>query len=449
MHDSDGSRTSWFASRAVLFVCTHGNASPWLGHLLYAVNTMLHLRKLAKHFARASIATMTVALPVQAQQSAVLIGMAKFLGPRGPDYHDDSQLGIQYSTVLVVRDGPRVFIRATLPDIIVPHGINWWRVGVRSDCQIETQPSNSAGGNGERRVEHWVEQSYASPIGEVPQVPAPFSEPGDSCPVRLISDFKSARNSQQVADSGESSDLQVPFQPCIYRTVAITAVTSSFVSSLEHGGNSSECETRGFSWVDRASTWRLENPNPVRYSELLGARGLKEYNRVIIASSKGLSDSGFNCGLSEDFGKDPADVADAGWSLERSNGKWVAVALLQPGNADCQYGGPLSLPLPRQLVGYDTLRTAWASLARQIPGLKDAFTSPTGDLLVAVMESQIEIYNMNAQQVGSELLALPADRLVMVQWATGKYVEAWLRDLQSWQRRGLPSSALRKQQTTN
>ncbi len=360
------------------------------------------------------------------------------------------QLGIRYSTVLILHEGLKASVRATLPDIVVPRKDNFWRVGVRTDCQIESEPDERREGGAVKKQENWVEQLYISPIGQAPQVPTAFYDPQTPCPAQLMADFKKGQDSRQTKEKAQYTD-QGRFGPCMYSMIAIMSVTPSFVSTRYHGGNFG-CETHGFSWTDRASVSRLDDGAPVQYSHLLGDDGWQEYNRVLIESGKDLESSGLNCGIHAAEHLDPSDplrTRDIGWDLEREKGKWAAEALYQPGNALCQYGGRLSLALPKELVGDDVLRPDWASLEMQIKGLKDAFTSPTGDLVVAVTESKMEVYALNGQQVGKKLLALPADRVVMVQWATGKYVKAWASELQKWQRNGLPPSAIRKQQDNN
>jgi hypothetical protein len=189
----------------------------------------------------------------------------------------------------------------------------------------------------------------------------------------------------------------------------------------------------------------IEDSRPVSYGDLLGQKGSEEYERVLIESGKELESSGFNCGLSEEqFNTANRWASDGtGWFLSRNKGKWEAVALLQP-YAPCQYGGSLSLRLPGELVGHDALRPGWVSLQRQIAGWQDAFTSPMGDLIVGVANSHIDIYSLEGQRVGRWLLGLPADRVVMVQWATGKYAGKWAEELQKWQQRGLSPSIISK-----
>jgi hypothetical protein len=383
-------------------------------------------------------------LPARAQQSAALIGIAKYSRPDDLIHPDQVQLGIQYSTILIVRDGPKATAKITLPDIIVPHGNQWWRVGVRFECKTKIITAGAEDSEG-TKVEDWVEQLYTSPIEKAPQLPATFVESSDSCPAQLVADFKRGKDSREAGDAVASSNW--PFQPCAYISIAITAVTTDFVSTLHHGANSGDCETRGYSRTDEGSVSIIENSAPMSYSDLLGENGGVEYKRVLLKSGKDLEARGFNCGLSEDqFNPENRWAIDGtGWFLLREKGKWQGAALLQSGNAACQYGGRLSLHLPKDVVGHDVLRPTWASLQRQIAGLQDAFTSPVRDMVVAVANSQIEIYALEGQHVGRRLLTLPADRVVMVQWATGKYIEKWADELHMWQQKGLPPVIRRPQ----
>jgi hypothetical protein len=381
----------------------------------------------------------------QAQQSAVLVGTAKYFAPDDPVHPDQVRLGTRYSTVLITLNGSKANAEVTLPDIIVPHGKEWWRVGVRIGCQVRAEETGDDREDEpwKKAHEEWFEQSYSAPIEKTPRIPSENGEPGVSCQAQLIHDFETATDSRIPKNAPPVSDWE-PFLPCIYGSVSITAVTTNYISTTYHGGNGAACETRGFSWSDGASVSSIEDLSSASYFDLPG--GLEEYKRSVIDSGKALESEGFGCAPSEeDFDQANRGAIDGkGWFLSHEKGKWTAAALLQPGNATCQYGGNLLLPLPEKMVGRDVLRPGWASLQSQIPGLQDAFTSPAGDLLVAVTKSQIEIYRLAGHRVGRKLLASPADRVVMVQWATGKYVRKWVEELQVWQQKGLPVPVLER-----
>ncbi len=110
-----------------------------------------------------------LASPARPQQSAALVGIAKYSRPDNPIRPDLVQLGIQYNTLLIVRDSSKATVKVTLPDIIVPHGNQWWRVGVRFDCQTEFMPADAPESQA-NKVEDWVEQLYTSPIEGLPEL---------------------------------------------------------------------------------------------------------------------------------------------------------------------------------------------------------------------------------------------------------------------------------------
>jgi len=423
------------------------------GLLIRAARRNLHSGEFEYHVCRSrillryvyiylAIVLLTVMLSSSArgQQSTVLVGTAKYFAPDDPMHPDQVHLGTRYSTVLITMNGAKAIAEVTLPDIIVPHGKEWWRVGVRFGCQVRAAETDDDEENVPQKQAHeeWFEQSYSSAIEKTPQVPSQNDQLETLCPAQLIHDFEIAKDSRTPNDAPPVSDWE-PFEPCIYESVAITAVTTNYISTTYHSGNSSACTTRGFTWGDGASVSSIEDLSSASYLDLPG--GLEEYERVLIESEKDLQSEGLNCGLSqEEFDQANRWAVDGkGWFLSHEKGKWKAVALLQPGNASCQYGGSLSLPLPEEIVGHDVLRPGWASLQRQIPELQDAFASPAGDLVVAVKKSQLEIYRLEGQRVGHKLLALPANRVVMVQWATGKNVRRWVEELQAWQQKGLPA----------
>jgi hypothetical protein len=434
------------------FVCTQGTLC--MRSLEQAIHSSILLRDsmLPRNLMRiVALLIFSGLLPFSAysQQTAVLIGTATFSRHDDSRAFDQPQLGIRYGTVLIATDGSTASVRATLPDIVVPHRTDWWRVGVRFDCQAFEVP-DAEQPSADAPKQWWVEQLYVSRIGEVPQVFPPYPQTTVACPAALVADFKAGKNLRASHDAAGSSDDSF-LQPCLFSTIAISALTSNFISVRNHSANSEECEARGFRWTDGAYTQRLEDPAPVTYSDLLGQKGWDEYNRVLIESGKNLANAGFNCELSEEELKakepQPQTPHDIGWYLDREKGKWTAVASYQPGNAACQYGGTLSLPLPKNVtIENAMLRPEWASLERQIKGLRDAFTSPAGDLLVAVRESQVEIYALKERKIGKRLLSLPADRVVMVQWAGGKYVDAWVAAFQEWQNKTLPAATISKPQ---
>ena len=136
-------------------------------------------------------------------------------------------------------------------------------------------------------------------------------------------------------------------------------------------------------------------------------------------------------------------VDERNWQIDRRQGHWSAEGWAET-HRICGYGFDftIGLPLPESVVGYDRLPADWAALKQSIPGLFDALCSPTGDLLIATTEKDLQVYRLDHGKLGRMILRrtwtqLHMDSgdgwerlpLVMAQWATGPNVARWTREL--------------------
>jgi len=136
-------------------------------------------------------------------------------------------------------------------------------------------------------------------------------------------------------------------------------------------------------------------------------------------------------------------VDERNWQITRRQGHWSAEGWAAT-HRICGYGVEfaIGLPLPESVVGYDRLPADWNALKQSIPGLFDALCSPTGDLLIATTEKDLQVYRLDHGKLGRMILRrtwtqLHMDSgegwerlpLVMAQWATGPNVARWTREL--------------------
>jgi hypothetical protein len=369
--------------------------------------------------------------PVSAQKSALLVGVSTRETPSNPDFVEQRN-----QTFLIGSDGRTAELVATLPDIIAPHGHGFWRVGVATTCNMSTTQEASSekdtGAERESDDSSWGETVYVSPIEVSPKVSASHQPPNQPCDPNGP---EGVRNFAPKMMNGT---------PCDFDTETISFVSSQFVSVDYHEGKSEECEPRGFAWYGSTHVLRWGGTEPVSFKELTGNVGWEAYNATVRESSYNLQEDGANC---ETFSEHSEVVEDTNWTLHRKNGKWIAALSWQIDSGACEYGGDIDLVLPKTLTDYDTLRPSWSLLANQIKNLNDAFTSPAGNLLLARTDSSVAVYAMNAGRVRQKLLELPAGRIVMVQWATGKYVDVWTKQLSEWEKKGLPPQIFQPEQS--
>lgn len=360
-------------------------------------------RTSASSFAVLALLLGATASPVRAQKTALLVGISTREAPSLPEFIEQRN-----QTILIESDGKTAKLVATLPDIIVPHGGGFWRVGMATSCTLPSTQSAAAKSD-ETSQEHndssWDEAFYMSPIEVSPKVLTLNKSPGQSCDPN----------------------------PCTFHGETIWFVTSRFVSTDFYQGQSDACDPMGSGYAE-THVFRLGGVDAISLKKLTGADGWEAYNIAVRDASYNLQQESANC---EVFGDRSEVLQDTNWTLHRKQGKWSAMLRWQIGSG-CEYVDDIDLELPRTITDYDTLRPSWASLEQQFQNLRDAFSSPAGNLLLVRTAASLAAYATDNGKVGPKLLELPAGRIVMAQWATGKYVDVWEKQLSSWERKGLP-----------
>jgi len=84
---------------------------------------------------------------------------------------------------------------------------------------------------------------------------------------------------------------------------------------------------------------------------------------------------------------------------------------------------------PKELVQYDELPISWNRIKIKIPEAVDAFISPHEDMLVALTHNAMLIYPIDEGEIAyapeAEIELNSAERVIMSEWAIGKYALAW------------------------
>lgn len=154
----------------------------------------------------------------------------------------------------------------------------------------------------------------------------------------------------------------------------------------------------------------------------------------------------------------PEEVDFGDWAIVRGQGRWIVRGYVWVGRL-CGYFGKFDLPLPApgKFAKDAELPLPWQTLAAQIPRLQDALVSPQGDFLIALTDKEVLVYSLQGGRLGARLAAQtrialdieplaqvgPPDdsgKIIMAQWATGRHVQRWTRQIQALkaaERRGM------------
>ncbi len=118
------------------------------------------------------------------------------------------------------------------------------------------------------------------------------------------------------------------------------------------------------------------------------------------------------------------------WTLLRKPGRWTAQLTEQS-----SLSGKLpEIPavLPEELISFDRLSAPWEEIWQRMPQATDAYSSPAGETVAVVTGQKVSFYLNNNSLASQPALELPlkqGESIVMMQWATGSYVERWKNEV--------------------
>ena len=344
--------------------------------------------------------------PAVSAQTGLLIGLRARPGPALPE---------AYETLWVVPVGRGVRVRR-IPDLLVPTGDGFWRMGTDISCAVTDREERHR-----QQLENvWIKA--ASP----PLVPRSRRDPcEDGLDDDLMSEKPRGSNGTQ---SGEG------------RSIFYGAVCYNEGNTIEFAGNgffalSSGAEISCGVHPD-ALVWpsiQLLRPNsrPLPITDLLGVKGFEAFQEGIQAELRAdhppLCAADFRDRVQEGSWK----VAPELWWLEHKEGAWRARGWMDTHRL-CGYGFAFSIPihLPESVVPHNLLSPDWDYLQRSIRELRDAASSPSGDMLVALTVEEFLVFLPRGIELGAPVARFRLgwnSAIVMTQWAQGGTTRLWDR----------------------
>lgn len=128
-----------------------------------------------------------------------------------------------------------------------------------------------------------------------------------------------------------------------------------------------------------------------------------------------------------DSDKDWALGQETTLGIRRDRHRWIYSWLMGGGaGLSC----PVSIPPPKNIVGNNEMFPDWKLIKSTFPGAEDAFSSPSHDLLLIMTDAKLIVAPVRDGKIGKSLGEITlTGKPVMVQWAIGRYVDAWTNEL--------------------
>ncbi|NLJ78376.1 MAG: hypothetical protein GX329_03345 [Tissierellia bacterium] len=172
----------------------------------------------------------------------------------------------------------------------------------------------------------------------------------------------------------------------------------------------------------------LDKDRPLEIADILGEIGSEAFtegaNKAVETEHMGQMNSSVDLRPSEE-----------NFGLFRRNGHWIFRGRLDlvEDNKYSYKDFNINATPPKELVQYDELSISWNRIKIRVPGVLDAFISPDDDMLIALTHDAILIYLIEGGEISpipeSKIGLNSAERIIMSEWATGKYPLIWEEEI--------------------
>ena len=353
--------------------------------------------------------------------------------------------GLQTHWIVLGANAPP---QAVIPELIVPVGAEFWRIGERSWCDVEDLTDFDdarLGAAFDTTTERWI----------VPARTAPKVALGMSCD-QVEAKEKAIRAKAEREFKKKNIDYERDMHDggeCSTTGKSVAYVTPRVLS--DEDGTTVECGVH----PDAEFDW---------HSVTLPALQPVDLNRWYQGDVTQLFRSGFRKKFKEDFGEDPPEETEfdefkpvpSRWLLYHAEGEFRIRAFVKTHRLN-GYFTDFDLPVkpPAELVGNIDSSTVWPAIKAAIPHALDVYKSPRGDFAVVRTgialtmgdaysshwkDQSVIVMELRNGKPGREILRLPLSfgNILMVEWATGANVQRWDKELRGWATNGLPKPAV-------
>lgn len=326
-----------------------------------------------------------------------------------PDEYECGNGQAAFETFLLVIDGDQMKVAVRTPHLYFPRKSGFWEVGILPPKISDGQQN---GGTNSPAWNDW--KLWAAPVGQKPAL-TPAHEKTEK-----------AETSEEGKETEQTGGV---------RYFTISLVGSDYLSFTDYF----ESYAGDLSYVTAPMILPIDDVAKQAYSEFSSIQpwtpplSPEQYQSDLErCASAEVEEPGYS--------REALETGSQGWRILRGRMRWDfewslnhATGAARGYNAVCT----TSLRPPRSLIGADSVKLAWNQILPRVPDVQTAFSSPDGSVLLVFTKSQILAFRPAEGTLSKPFARLNYDphRILMSQWAVGKYADNWaqiLSQAKSW-----------------
>lgn len=165
----------------------------------------------------------------------------------------------------------------------------------------------------------------------------------------------------------------------------------------------------------------IEDEKPMKLSDIVGEDGKLLFDE----GSKNIQSLGENTVLYE-----------SNVGLTRNNGYWILKGRVNYRQNEEELYKDFNIKAipPKMMVSYDELEIPWDIVSSRFPRALDVFSSPNGEFIIVVTNTELQIYptdngEITSQEPISSIEIANNASIIMSEWALGRYPSIWQNEM--------------------
>lgn len=127
------------------------------------------------------------------------------------------------------------------------------------------------------------------------------------------------------------------------------------------------------------------------------------------------------------------------FTMMRETGRWVLQGKISPLNENGDsYNYRLSIKPNDNLLKYDTLVVPWRVIKNEVPFVKDAYTSPEGNIAIVIIDGELLVYEIKDNSLSEKPIERfdlkKGEQVIMAEWCASDYIDYWGNSFKEFQK---------------